>query len=131
MNRPFVQQHAHDAVFSADQRPAGGPEADLAALAGRLKGEKLNGKTAPRLILVSPIAHEQLPGKLWPDAAPPQDFDAELFKAYMRFNEEMHQAGVLVASEGLNPAARGAREAEGRLWVSVGDERHRGIRRCC
>jgi len=41
----------------------------------------------------------------------PPDFDAELFKAYMRFNEEMHQAGVLVASEGLNPSAPGARIA--------------------
>ncbi|MFC5578786.1 YciI family protein [Lysobacter niabensis] len=39
------------------------------------------------------------------------EFDIELFKAYMRFNEEMHQAGVLVASEGLNPAAKGARVA--------------------
>ena len=39
------------------------------------------------------------------------DFDAELFKAYMRFNEEMHQAGILVASEGLNPSAPGARIA--------------------
>ncbi|NZA26249.1 dehydrogenase [Luteimonas sp. SJ-92] len=39
------------------------------------------------------------------------EFDVELFKAYMRFNEEMHQAGVLVASEGLNPAAKGARVA--------------------
>jgi hypothetical protein len=38
-------------------------------------------------------------------------FDEELFTAYMRFNEEMHKAGVLVASEGLNPAARGARVA--------------------
>ena len=38
-------------------------------------------------------------------------FDAELFKAYMRFNEEMHQAGILVASEGLNPSAPGARIA--------------------
>ena len=38
-------------------------------------------------------------------------FDVELFKAYMRFNKEMHQAGVLVASEGLNPAAPGARVA--------------------
>ena len=38
-------------------------------------------------------------------------FDVDLFKAYMRFNEEMHQAGVLVASEGLNPAAPGARIA--------------------
>lgn len=29
----------------------------------------------------------------------------------MAFNEEMHKAGVLVASEGLNPAAKGARIA--------------------
>ena len=41
----------------------------------------------------------------------PSGFDMELFKAYMRFNEEMHQAGVLVASEGLNPSAPGARVA--------------------
>src|SRR5688500_15168898 len=39
------------------------------------------------------------------------EMDVELFKAYMRFNEEMHQAGVLVASEGLNPSAKGARIA--------------------
>jgi hypothetical protein len=38
-------------------------------------------------------------------------FDEKLFAAYMRFNEEMHQAGVLIASEGLNPAARSARVA--------------------
>ena len=38
-------------------------------------------------------------------------FDEALFTAYMKFNEEMHKAGVLVASEGLNPAARGARVA--------------------
>lgn len=38
-------------------------------------------------------------------------FDEDLFRAYMKFNEEMHKAGVLVASEGLNPAARGARIA--------------------
>jgi hypothetical protein len=31
------------------------------------------------------------------------------FAAYMRFNEEMHQAGVLVAAEGLNATGRGAR----------------------
>lgn len=37
--------------------------------------------------------------------------DEALLTAYMRFNEEMHQAGVLVASEGLNPAAPGARVA--------------------
>ncbi|HEY7372136.1 MAG TPA: YciI family protein [Polyangia bacterium] len=40
---------------------------------------------------------------------PDGSFDPELFAAYMRFNEEMHQAGVLVASEGLNPAGKGAR----------------------
>lgn len=32
----------------------------------------------------------------------------EDFMAYMKFNEEMHKAGVLVASEGINPAAKGA-----------------------
>jgi hypothetical protein len=40
-----------------------------------------------------------------PDGA----FDDKLFAAYMKFNEDMHQAGVLVASEGLNPGAPGAR----------------------
>jgi hypothetical protein len=38
-------------------------------------------------------------------------FDEKLLVAYMKFNEEMHKAGVLVASEGLNPAAQGARVA--------------------
>ncbi len=49
-------------------------------------------------------------------------FDEALFVAYMKFNEEMHQAGVLVASEGLNPAARGARVAvsKGRRYVVDG-----------
>ena len=49
-------------------------------------------------------------------------FDEALFTAYMRFNEEMHKAGVLVASEGLNPAARGARVAvsQGRRYVVDG-----------
>ena len=41
----------------------------------------------------------------------PTGFDEELFTAYMQFNEDMHKAGILVASEGLNPAARGARVA--------------------
>lgn len=50
------------------------------------------------------------------------EFDVELFKAYMRFNEEMHQAGVLVASEGLNPAAKGARiaVAKGKRYIVDG-----------
>ena len=37
---------------------------------------------------------------------PPDD---ETFAAAMRFNEEMHKAGVLIASEGVNPAGKGAR----------------------
>ena len=51
--------------------------------------------------------------------APPSD---ELIAAYMKFNEEMHNAGVLVASEGLNPAARGARIAvsKGKRYVVDG-----------
>jgi len=35
--------------------------------------------------------------------------DEKLLSAYMRFNEDLHKAGVLVASEGLNPAGKGAR----------------------
>ena len=55
-------------------------------------------------------------------ASPQPEFDEALFKAYMRFNEEMHQAGVLVASEGLNPAAKGARIAvsQGKRYVVDG-----------
>ena len=50
------------------------------------------------------------------------DFDVELFKAYMRFNEDMHQAGILVSSEGLNPSAPGARiaVANGKRYVVDG-----------
>jgi hypothetical protein len=33
----------------------------------------------------------------------------DLFAAYMRFNEELHQAGVLVTAEGLTPGGKGAR----------------------
>ncbi len=36
-------------------------------------------------------------------------FDEKLFADYMKFNEEMYRAGVLVASEGLNVAGGGAR----------------------
>ena len=45
-----------------------------------------------------------------------------LLTEYMRFTEEMHKAGVLVASEGLNPAARGARIAiaKGKRYVVDG-----------
>ena len=51
------------------------------------------------------------PGTNSPAPDPNAPFDEELFSAYMRFNEEMHKAGVLVASEGLNPAHPGARVA--------------------
>jgi len=43
------------------------------------------------------------------EAAPEPPFDAKLFAAYMKFNEDMHKAGVLVASEGINPSGKGAR----------------------
>ena len=33
----------------------------------------------------------------------------EMFAAYMKFNEDMHRAGVLVTSEGLAPGGKGAR----------------------
>ena len=47
-----------------------------------------------------------------PDSQPPAPdapFDEALFTAYMKFNEDMHQAGVLVAAEGINPAFKTAR----------------------
>jgi hypothetical protein len=43
--------------------------------------------------------------------------DEALLTAYMRFNEEMHKAGVLVASEGLNPAA-GRWLLHHRRWIA-------------
>lgn len=69
-----------------------------------------------RFIITAQASPDNTPS----EAAP--DFDADLFKAYMRFNEEMHQAGILVASEGLNPAAPGARiaVAEGKRYVVDG-----------
>lgn len=44
------------------------------------------------------------------DAKAPAEeaFDEKLFAAYMKFNEDMAKAGVLVASEGLNPSRPGA-----------------------
>ena len=43
----------------------------------------------------------------------PQDVQVTdaIFDAYMKFNEELHKAGVLVASEGLNPKGVRARVA--------------------
>jgi len=35
--------------------------------------------------------------------------DMQVFDAMMKFNEEMVRAGVLIASEGLSPAVKGAR----------------------
>jgi hypothetical protein len=36
-------------------------------------------------------------------------FDEKVFTAFMKYNEDLHRAGVLVASEGLTPGAPGAR----------------------
>ena len=44
-----------------------------------------------------------------PAPTPDTPFDEKVFSAYMKFNEDMHKAGVLVASEGLNPQKKGAR----------------------
>lgn len=49
------------------------------------------------------------PGTNDPKGAPDAAFDQKLFEAYMKFNEDLTKAGVLVASEGLNPAAAPAR----------------------
>jgi hypothetical protein len=47
-----------------------------------------------------------------PDPSRPQSDappDEKVLAAAMKFNEDMHKAGVLVAAEGLNPAGQGAR----------------------
>src|SRR3954468_16263662 len=44
-----------------------------------------------------------------PPPSPDMPFDEKVFSAFMKFNEDMHKAGVLVASEGLNPQKQGAR----------------------
>lgn len=49
------------------------------------------------------------PGKDTKPQDPNAAMDEKLFSDYMRYNEELHKAGVLVAAEGLNPAGRGAR----------------------
>jgi len=51
-----------------------------------------------------------IPGPGTSDAKAEADepFDEKVFVAYMKYNEEMHKAGVLVASEGLQPGATGA-----------------------
>ena len=49
------------------------------------------------------------PGKDSKSPDPNAPFDEQLFSSYMKFNEEMYRAGVLVASEGLNPGGQGAR----------------------
>ena len=49
-----------------------------------------------------------------PDTTPTDPnaaIDEALFTSYMRFNEEMYKAGVLVAAEGLNPAGKSAQVA--------------------
>ena len=38
-------------------------------------------------------------------------FDEKVFTAYMKFNEDLTKAGVLITSEGLNPAGSSARLA--------------------
>jgi len=49
---------------------------------------------------------DELKGK---DETADAPFDEKLFTAYMKFNEDLMKAGVLIASEGLNPAGARAR----------------------
>ena len=60
-----------------------------------------------------------------PDSPEPPDpngpFDEALFSAYMKFNEEMHKAGILVAAEGLKPDGNVARVAAKKGKRSVVD----------
>jgi hypothetical protein len=46
-----------------------------------------------------------------PGPAQEGPFDEALFAAYMKYNEDLAKAGVLIASEGLNPGGARARVA--------------------
>ena len=47
----------------------GGFEKDLGSLIDKLHGQKYNGKSAPRLVVFSPIAHEDLKSHVLPDGS--------------------------------------------------------------
>ncbi len=66
------------------------------------------------MMLMIPLGYET--------ASPDVQLEPERVAAMMRYNEELHRAGVLIASEGLNPAAGGARIAvrDGRRYVVDG-----------
>lgn len=49
------------------------------------------------------------PGPNGSQPDPNAPLDEQLFSTYMKFNEEMHKAGVLVAAEGLKPGGEVAR----------------------
>jgi len=49
------------------------------------------------------------PGENTKPQDPNAPLDEKLFSDYMAYNEALHKAGVLVASEGLNPAGKSAR----------------------
>ncbi len=55
------------------------------------------------IITITELPHPE--GKKPAGDAP---FDQQVFEAHMKYNEDMHKAGVLVASEGLNPAGESA-----------------------
>ena len=57
--------------------------------------------------LITAGADPSAPPKTEPAADAP--FDEAVFAAYMKFNEDMARAGVLIASEGLSPASPPAR----------------------
>lgn len=63
---------------------------DLKALVERLKSRNFNGEAPSLLVLVSPIAHEQL-GKPWPDAGP-RNVELERYTRVMA--EEAKKAGL-------------------------------------
>ena len=69
-----------------------------------------------RFIITAPASADK------DDADTAGTFSEDLLRTYMQFNEEMHKAEVLVASEGLNPAAPGARIAvsKGKRYVVDG-----------
>src|SRR5258708_38316695 len=59
------------------------------------------GDTTMRFMMI------MLPGEKAERDVQPED--AAMFEAMMKYNEELHKAGVLLGLEGLQPTAKGAR----------------------
>ena len=76
------------------------PDRDVTARKGRLRPRRRHDDAI--ILTAAPD-----PNRAASEATAPPD--EKVIAAYMKYNEDMHVAGVLISSEGINPARQGAR----------------------